>query len=66
MDGYTHIKHCCICNKPIEPEPSGWAQGNNAEPVKPGRCCNLCNGLYVIPARLRAMADGQHGKAKGS
>lgn len=43
---------CSICFKEIEVEPHGWNQGNNAEPVNNGRCCNYCNYAVVIPARL--------------
>ena len=42
---------CCLCKKDIEPKGS-WTQGNNAEPVKKGRCCDKCNWEKVIPARL--------------
>ena len=45
---------CCICEKEIPVERmTGWDKGNNAEPVKSGRCCNVCNETQVIPARLR-------------
>ncbi len=37
---------CCICKK------STKEYGNNAEPVKRGKCCDACNMLVVIPARL--------------
>ena len=37
---------CVICNK----EYQGY--GNNALPVKSGRCCNSCNDQIVIPTRL--------------
>tara|TARA_R100001244_G_scaffold103588_1_gene76989 strand:- start:362 stop:547 length:186 start_codon:yes stop_codon:yes gene_type:complete len=37
---------CTLCKKEI----NGY--GNNAEPIKQGRCCDLCNDLYVIPARI--------------
>ena len=30
-----------------------WDQGNNAYPVKVGRCCDDCNWNQVIPARLK-------------
>ena len=44
---------CSICGQPIVPEPiGGWAEGNNAEPVNDGRCCNGCNATVVIPRRL--------------
>lgn len=39
-------KICCICGK----EYSGY--GNNAEPVKAGKCCDDCNLSEVIPARI--------------
>jgi hypothetical protein len=45
---------CCICKKEI-PVVNGWDEGNNAEPVKKGRCCDECNEQHVIPARLRCM-----------
>jgi putative lipase involved disintegration of autophagic bodies len=50
---------CCICNKDIEvkrhPDTGEviWDQGNNADPVADGRCCDVCNSTEVIPARLR-------------
>ena len=37
---------CCICNQIYH----GW--GNNAQPVRNGRCCDTCNLIYVIPARI--------------
>jgi hypothetical protein len=44
---------CSICHKPILPHPlSGWAGGNNAEPVSPGRCCDECDMTVVIPERI--------------
>ena len=46
---------CCICGKEIEIEPTGWAEGHNALPVKDGRCCSDCNYKIVIPARLDQM-----------
>jgi hypothetical protein len=46
-------KVCVICGKPI----IGW--GNNAEPVKTGRCCDLCNNNVVIPRRLFLMRQGE-------
>jgi len=48
---------CSICYKEIEKikDPEGeviWDQGNNAQPVNQGRCCNSCNSGVVLPARL--------------
>ena len=50
---------CSICELPIEPHPiSGWAGGNNAEPVNSGRCCDDCDAQVVIPLRIaRIMAS---------
>jgi len=42
---------CCICKKEIEIK-KGWKEGNNAYPIKNGRCCDYCNSMKVIPARL--------------
>lgn len=43
---------CCLCNQEIEVEISGWDEGNNALPLKDGRCCDECNNAKVIPARI--------------
>jgi hypothetical protein len=40
---------CVICRLTFE------GQGQSAEPVKKGRCCNRCNDKHVIPARIRQM-----------
>jgi hypothetical protein len=38
---------CCLCGKALDDE-----FGNNAEPLKKGKCCNKCNAFKVIPARI--------------
>ena len=39
---------CCICGEVY------WGEGNNPEPYKQvGKCCDNCNLVYVIPARLK-------------
>ena len=43
---------CSICDGAIEVTGYGWPDGNSAEPVNDGRCCNYCNWSVVIPARL--------------
>ena len=54
---------CCICNKDIEVKRDAygnvvWQGGNNALPlVEPSdtehaRCCDACDCLLVIPARM--------------
>jgi hypothetical protein len=45
---------CTICKKGI----NGF--GNNAEPIKKGTCCCLCNDLFVIPARLQQLLSPMH------
>ena len=42
------MKKCCICKKKIK------GDGNNPLPLynKEGICCDECNMLHVIPARL--------------
>ena len=37
---------CCICGE------LGIGYGNNAQPIANGRCCDLCNTMHVIPARI--------------
>ena len=32
-----------------------WDQGNNAQPIDDGRCCNDCNEKIVIPQRMTDM-----------
>ena len=43
---------CSICGNGIEVTDYGWADGNNAEPINDGRCCNECDESVVIPARI--------------
>jgi len=50
---YPREGKCCICGG----EYTQW--GNNALPLKDGRCCNLCNGEYVLPARIQNMEEGK-------
>lgn len=38
---------CCICNRECES-----AYGNNSQPIRNGRCCDICNDTKVIPARI--------------
>ena len=45
---------CSICLEKI-PSRGGWDQGNNAEPVNDGRCCDDCNWNVVIPARMNIL-----------
>jgi len=43
---------CSICEKSIGTTSYGWAGGNNAQPINDGRCCDECDCLIVIPARM--------------
>jgi len=47
---------CCLCGSTI----GGMGYGHNPAPVKmEGRCCGMCNGLVVIPARINAMIENE-------
>ena len=46
------MKKCSICKQPIQPDPSGWSKGHNAEPINKGRCCWFCNDAIVTPKRI--------------
>ena len=48
-DGSMQGQTCVICSALFQ------EFGHNAEPVKRGRCCNLCNDAVVIPERIRLM-----------
>jgi len=43
---------CSICKKPIPTTWYGYSEGNNAQPINDGRCCNVCDATVVIPQRL--------------
>ena len=47
--GAMHRNRCSICGD------SYYGYGNNADPINAGRCCNQCNSLVVIPARVRQL-----------
>lgn len=42
------MKTCIICGTVF----TEW--GHNAQPVAEGRCCDFCNAMLVIPARLNS------------
>ena len=46
------VQKCSICEMPY------IGMGHNAEPVNSGRCCDTCNSIEVIPARLN-LIDGK-------
>jgi len=45
---------CSICKGEIEVK-GNWTQGNNAQPINDGRCCDNCNYTIVIPARFNRL-----------
>lgn len=46
---------CDICGK--------YEAANNAEPiVKGGKCCDECNSMYVIPARIKEIFENRRAK----
>lgn len=53
LENYNKTGKCCICNKNY----SNW--GNNALPIKDGRCCDECNNTIVIEARLKNLQQGK-------
>ncbi len=54
---------CSICSNEIELNlMTGWSSGHNAEPVKEGRCCDLCNQSIVIPTKMVNMFSNKEGK----
>ena len=55
MEYTKGLKKCCLCGETIQPKGT-WKDGNNAEPIKSGRCCDFCNETKVIPIRLQAMS----------
>lgn len=50
------IIQCIICMKDIEHRQHNgvvyWTEGNNAQPVADGRCCDACDCMVVIPYRM--------------
>ena len=48
---------CVICGKEIE------GYGNNAAPVKDGRCCDDCHYNVVVPARLKGCQNKKLGES---
>ena len=54
----SKLKICIVCDQTIQPTYLGkslddpnedvyWYEGNNAEPLAAGRCCDKCNSLVV-------------------
>jgi len=47
---------CILCGSPIDWKVHEgrvyWKDGNNAQPLADGRCCDLCDCILVIPTRM--------------
>ena len=52
---------CVICGGKINAV-GNWKDGNNAEPIKTGRCCDDCNYEYVVPRRIGDLVWGSKQK----
>ena len=49
----SKIHVCIICAETIKPKFLGLdKEGNNAEPVADGKCCDNCNATVVVPQRF--------------
>ena len=44
---------CVLCEQEIT------SFSHNAEPIKKGSCCGVCNDLYVIPTRYQLLLKAQ-------
>lgn len=60
----SNVIQCVICMKDIEHRQHNgvvyWTQGNNAQPVADGRCCDACDCMVVIPYRMgNSMGDAR-------
>lgn len=53
LENYSETGKCCICGKDYT------NYGNNALPVKDGRCCDTCNGTVVLSARIANLQQGK-------
>ena len=46
---------CVLCENEIIPDAiTGWSEGNNAQPLADGRCCDNCN-MAVVSSRMDQM-----------
>lgn len=65
-------KVCCICGVEGLADPNNELKvslgdkylGNNALPIKDGRCCDWCNENLVTPLRIREIVAQQLNKHK--
>jgi hypothetical protein len=54
---------CCICGEDIIAEAKAkgnlWEGGHNPDPIKNGRCCDVCNYNKVVPARIHQLLSSE-------
>ncbi len=57
---------CSICEEPIPTTSYGWSEGNNAQPINDGRCCDNCDATVVFPKRIEMviMNNPRHSEQK--
>jgi hypothetical protein len=55
---FQRIISCVICDEKT------LGYGHNALPVADGRCCDKCNAMEVIPARMRLLEKKEHTTCK--
>ena len=57
---------CSICNEPIPTTSYGWSEGNNAQPINDGRCCDNCDATVVFPKRIEMLvkSNPRHSEQK--
>ena len=66
--GEPMVLSCSICQENIEHRKQGsmvWADGNNAQPVNAGRCCDSCDCRVVVIKRMGINPDSKHAKDMG-
>lgn len=56
MKNCKEVGTCSICGNIY----THW--GNNAQPINNGRCCDNCNYMKVLPARIDEMRMKQRSK----
>ncbi len=49
------VEKCCICGEELKQK-----YGNNAQPIKDGRCCTKCDNEVVIPKRIENMIKSRY------
>lgn len=56
----SKVIECIMCKEKIV-----YIQSHNAQPVRNGRCCSVCNNGIVIPTRLTLAMSQNVKEGKG-